>query len=129
MATPYSRGRSFEYRTMTRLRDVGFYCMRSPQSKGIVDVIAVHMGTVLFVQCKMAPWHGIKEWNEFFDLSKKHGAIPVYVTRNEKGKMQFFEVIDKKERYVRKEVTKPLVLSSFNALGTLDLFECPGDEL
>lgn len=52
MVTRYSRGRSYEYRTMELLRRDGWMVSRSAASHSAVDVFAVKDGVILFVQVK-----------------------------------------------------------------------------
>jgi Holliday junction resolvase len=63
----YRQGRSFEYATMRKLRQVGYFCMRSFGSKGANDILAVKNGTALFVQCKHSRYQNTKPEN--FDLT------------------------------------------------------------
>lgn len=48
----YTRGRYFEYRCKTILEAQGYVVIRSPQSRGPADLVAMRDGEILFVQCK-----------------------------------------------------------------------------
>ena len=50
--TNYSRGASFERRVRDHLRGEGYFVVRSAQSKGDFDLVALKLGEVLLVQCK-----------------------------------------------------------------------------
>lgn len=73
----YALGRSFEYKIKKRLEEIGFFVIRSPQSKSPTDLVAIKKGELLFVQCKRGGEMAVKEWNELFDLAESVGAIPI----------------------------------------------------
>ncbi len=78
MATPYERGRSFEYRVRNHLQSLGYLVARSPASRGPFDLIAVWESSigpgVALVQCKLAGKISKKELAELVALAKTVGA-------------------------------------------------------
>jgi len=52
VSTPYTRGRSLEYRTLQMLRSEGWFCSRSAASHGPVDIFAGRGGATLIIQVK-----------------------------------------------------------------------------
>lgn len=103
--TQYVRGRSFEYRVKDKLIDKGYFVMRSPQSKGAVDLLAVNNGVALFVQCKLTGIIGVDEWNNLFDLANEYGAIPIIAT-SDKRKTKLYQIIGKAELNERERILK-----------------------
>ena len=76
--TLYRRGRALEYRVRDEFKAHGYpLVLRSPQSRGKIDVVAIRPGEVVFVQCKRGGGLGVAEWNEVLDLSRACGAIPL----------------------------------------------------
>jgi Holliday junction resolvase len=75
--TKYRLGRQVEYRVRDHLKKLGYVAIRSPASKGPMDLIAVKPGLVLFIQCKRSMALGVQEWNEIYDLAMSVEAIPV----------------------------------------------------
>lgn len=73
----YRYGRQFEYRVRDALRAMGYFCMRSPQSRSPIDLVAIRRGAVLFVQCKRHGVLGVAEWNELLHLASSVGAVPL----------------------------------------------------
>jgi len=53
MRTQYQIGSAFEYRLIKKLEDVGYYCVRSSGSHGLVDVVAIGMNQCRLIQCKI----------------------------------------------------------------------------
>lgn len=108
MATPYQRGRSFEYRVKKKLESLGYFVMRSAGSKGEVDLLAVKHGTSLFLQSKLRGQISIAEQNELFLLSQKFGATPVIVMNSDSRKIIFLRIIGLREPYIKKTTTEAL---------------------
>jgi Holliday junction resolvase len=48
----YKRGATFEYKIMAQLEEIGFYCIRSAGSHGLVDVMAMKGNTIILIQAK-----------------------------------------------------------------------------
>ena len=83
MSTAYVRGRAFEYRVRRHLESCGYLVIRSAQSKGIADLVAVKRKprsntAVLLVQCKLSKGScGHAEWNALLQAAVDHGALPI----------------------------------------------------
>jgi len=77
----YRLGRQVEYTARDAFRKEGYFVFRSPASKGPADLVAISKNIVIFVQCKRGMVMGVKEWNDFYDLSKSVNAIPILVGR------------------------------------------------
>lgn len=73
----YSDGRRLEYATQAKAEADGYWTMRSPGSKGLVDVIAIKPGEILFIQCKKSRPIGPEERANLRDLAARLGAIPL----------------------------------------------------
>ncbi len=52
VSTPYTRGRSWEYKTLKMLRSQGWVCSRSAMSHGPVDIFAANGEEVILIQVK-----------------------------------------------------------------------------
>jgi Holliday junction resolvase len=50
----YSDGRKLEYAAADLLWADGYWVMRSAGSKGTADIVAIKLGEILFVQCKLS---------------------------------------------------------------------------
>jgi len=74
----YGRGREAEYRVRDRLRDDGYFVVKSGGSKTPVDLVAIKPGQVLFVQVKRGTG-GLRppEWNTLYELAESCGAVAV----------------------------------------------------
>ncbi len=94
--TQYQLGRSFEYRTRDLLIKNGYYVVRSAQSKGLIDLVALKMGKVLIVQCKRGGLLDKGEWDELFSLARRIGAVPVFTERADGLNTNFWEIIAEK---------------------------------
>lgn len=94
--TQYQLGRSFEYRTRDLLLRAGYYVVRSAQSKGLVDLVALSKGRVLLVQCKRGGLLDKDEWDALFALGEKIGGIPVFTERSDGLNTNFWQIIGKK---------------------------------
>jgi Holliday junction resolvase len=79
--TMYRLGRQLEYRVRDLLREAGYIVLRSPQSKGPADLVALKSGAQLFVQCKRSGSLPPAEWNHLFDLAESVGAVPLVASR------------------------------------------------
>lgn len=94
--TQYQLGRSFEYRTRDLLKESGYYVVRSAQSKGLIDLVAMKMGRVLIVQCKRGGLLDKGEWDALFSLGSEIGATPIFTERADGLNTNFWEIIAKK---------------------------------
>ena len=88
----YKLGRNLEYRVRDRLRELGYFAMRSPASKTPVDVVGIRKGVVLLVQCKLRGAVSVGEWNTLYDLAESVGAFPV-VASTPTGRGTVFELM------------------------------------
>lgn len=103
MASNYTRGRAFEYRTRDALKKRGAaYIMRAAQSKGIADLLALWPPSpplvgypypvphVWAVQCKYSIHGGGylpgKDAIELVALAELTGALPVFARPGKNGR-------------------------------------------
>ena len=71
-------GTAAEYRVRDAMRNAGWYVVRSPASKGSVDLLAVAPGVAAFVQVKRGQGRLYpEEWNALLDLAARYGGVPV----------------------------------------------------
>lgn len=49
----YARGRMFEWRVRDYFKENKYFVLRSPQSAGPVDLVALRKGEILLIQCKV----------------------------------------------------------------------------
>lgn len=80
----YRAGRDLEHEVRHQLEGDGYSVIRSAGSKGAVDLIAIKVGQVLFVQVKRTTAPGPAAWNLLFDLAEMASAIPVLATARPK---------------------------------------------
>jgi len=90
--TQYQLGRSFEYRTRKILEDNGYYVVRSAQSKGLIDLVALKKGEVLIVQCKRGGILDKEEWDSLLELAVAIGATPVFSERSDGLQTNFWRI-------------------------------------
>lgn len=108
--SPYQIGRSFEYRCRDYFKKLKYFTLRSPRSGGVVDVVAIKKGCVLFLQCKKAGYIGVGEWNKLYELAISVGAIPVMATVKESGRgILFYELTGTKDGSKSKQPMKEWV--------------------
>lgn len=81
MATNYTRGATFERKVAKNLEDWGYVTVRSAGSHSPADIVAMHRGSIVCVQCKTNGRLDPDEWNEFFDWCEKAGAMPVLAAK------------------------------------------------
>lgn len=116
IATNYSRGRAFEYRTRDKLKKMGAaYVMRAAQSKGIADLLALwpyYTGDD-WPMCRVAPpWivqvkYSInkgkvylpgREAIELIALADVTGAVPVFARPGKNGRgVEFINLYSKEQ--------------------------------
>lgn len=77
----YKLGRSFEYTVRNLLRAKGYFVVRSAQSKGAADLVAIKRGIVLLVQCKRGGVIGKDERVKLHALSEEIGAVAIIADR------------------------------------------------
>ncbi|WZO97253.1 hypothetical protein EP7_004277 [Isosphaeraceae bacterium EP7] len=110
MATPYKRGRTFEYRVSARLVGLDYHVVRSASSHGEADLVASRAGKTLFVQAKTQDRLDPGEWNALFNAAKKAGALPILVTKDKKRKLVFWRLTGPKvprSRHKPRELFEP----------------------
>jgi Holliday junction resolvase len=93
-------GRTYERAVKQFLTTMGFFVVRSAGSHGLVDIIAVNLDKVLFIQCKLKAAPGNEELNDLYDLSRKYGAIPTIAIGPRPSNM--FRITAKNTRYRRR---------------------------
>ena len=93
----YTRGRAFEYRCRDFLRGLGYIVVRSPASRNPWDLLAIKLGTLLFVQCKIDSYCPPSEWNELYAIARSVGGQAIIVGR-ERRKMVWRQVTGSKSR-------------------------------
>lgn len=80
-SSQYTLGRSFEYSVRNLLRKHGYFVVRSAQSKGEADLVALASGSVLLVQCKRGGSIPKSERDELFQLAQRIGADAILADR------------------------------------------------
>jgi len=79
----YVRGRNFEYRVRDYYRKLGYFVLRSPVSRGLIDLVAVRKGEVLGIQCKLSKFGFSKKEKEVLILfCKQFGMMPIFAYRD-----------------------------------------------
>jgi|GEM_PF-1001755 len=117
LKTTYGRGRAFEYRVRDLLRLAGAFAIRSPQSKGPVDVLAVLNGASLMVQCKFGSRYlGIDDWNELYDLAMRVKAIPILASRADPG-VRLERMVARKDHSRKAQPLEPISLLEISTSG------------
>lgn len=98
----YVRGRAFEYRVRDDLRKRGYVVIRSAQSKGSADLVAIRQSTsdpsmshwILLVQCKLSTGAvAPKEWNALYGLAGQAGAVPVLAVAGGPGNPKKYYIL------------------------------------
>jgi Holliday junction resolvase len=77
----YKRGRNFEYIVARAFRLLGWWVLRSPQSRSPIDLLAVKAGRILAIQCKRGASITVAQKQELIDLAKSLGAMAILATR------------------------------------------------
>ena len=94
----YDRGRRFEWKTRTHLRDEGYEVIRGAGSK-VLDLVAVKPGQQLFVGCKLTGVCPASEWDRLVELASWVGAVPVLAVNGPKGHgVRFWQLAGRKQR-------------------------------
>lgn len=93
-ASPYQRGRAFEYRVREYYKHLGYWVLRSPQSRGPADLICLKKGEVLLVQCKLDGRNHFSRDDEkqLVELAESVGGRAFLVTKILKHKLQIEEL-------------------------------------
>jgi Holliday junction resolvase len=103
-------GRYFELATVTELRDNGYWVLRSPASKGPVDMVAIKPGQVLFVQCKKDGQLRPGGWNALIQVARQAGGLPIMAERPERGKIAYWELCAMKDGLGGRQPMRPFHL-------------------
>jgi len=77
----YALGRAFEYTVRNLLRKNGYFVVRSAQSKGAADLVALARGVVILVQCKRGGSIPAAEKEHLLALAERIGAQAVLADR------------------------------------------------
>ena len=78
----YQKGRNLEYDVIDRLRELGYYTMRSAGSHTIIDVLGWLQGYRLAIQCKVGSSAFNKDdQEELIRAALELEALPVLVSR------------------------------------------------
>lgn len=93
----YRLGRAFEYAIRDRLREAGYFVMRSPASRSPIDLMAVAPGVVLMVQCKRGGALPVGEWNDLYDLASSCDAWPIMAERIGARDVRYWVMEDRKD--------------------------------
>lgn len=109
-STGYQLGRALEYRVRDKLTADGYFCIRAAASKGLVDIIAIKRGQVLFVQCKRSGSLPPGEWNELYEAALHVGAIPVMASRRLPSGIALWRLDGRKDGTRRRQPMKPFVI-------------------
>lgn len=85
LKTPmYARGRAFEYKVRNYFISQGYFVLRSPRSKGPVDLIAIKKGDILLIQCKLGQnYLSAKQRIPLINLAESLGATPLLAFREQ----------------------------------------------
>lgn len=97
-SAPKRKGSAFERKTKAELEDAGYLVVRSADSRGVLDLLAVKKDvmtdpynnysftvtiiTVLAVQCKLSGRLSPVEREELIRVSEEAGALPVLASRD-----------------------------------------------
>jgi Holliday junction resolvase len=96
--TLYRFGRAFEYRVRNELREMGYFVLRSPQSRSPLDLVAIRQGAVLFIQCKRGGALGVTEWNVLLALARSVGAVPLLAEcAARRGHILYWRLLEEKD--------------------------------
>lgn len=95
-ASPYRRGAVFENEVVRHLRELGYFAIRSPNSKSPVDVIAIKHGSFL-IQCKRDGVFPPAEWNALYDMASNVGATPILASRAPRKPVSYQKLMARKD--------------------------------
>jgi len=79
----YKKGRAFEYRIRDDLRRHKYWVLRSPQSRSVLDLVAIKKGSILLVQCKLNQDLGLDERRQLVELADSLGARAILARRRD----------------------------------------------
>lgn len=84
MVTPYTKGRTFEYRVRDYLRKRGFFVVRQTKST-FPDLIAMRKGKVLLIECKVNGQLSREERAIILSISEATGGKPILAQRTRRS--------------------------------------------
>jgi Holliday junction resolvase len=93
----YRLGRHVEYTVRDAFKALGYLVFRSPQSRGITDLVAIDKGIIVFIQCKRGMTIGVKEWNCFYQTAQSVNAVPLIAGRPTGRGIQYWLVVGEKD--------------------------------
>jgi Holliday junction resolvase len=82
----YRDGRKLEYAAAADLRSNGYTVLRTAGSHGIVDLIAVKPGELLFIQCKLDGYLTPRERAGLVELARWARAVPLSAAWRKEGR-------------------------------------------
>ncbi len=82
----YANGRTLEYAAEADCKANGYWARRLPSSKGECDVIAVKLGEVLMIQCKLDGYMPPAERVKLFNVAAIHGCVPLLASWHKEGR-------------------------------------------
>lgn len=95
---PPQRGVSFERSVRDQLRRWEWFVLRSPGSKGPIDLISIRKGfPTLWIQAKVGGVISSTEWNAVMDVAEQYGGWPVLAMRTSPRKTGFFRLDGRRE--------------------------------
>lgn len=96
----YTRGARFERKVAEALTADGYRVMRAAGSHGKADLIALKIGQVLLVQCKLSGCGAVRpaEWNELWQLAEEVGAVAVIAHKPLRGRIAYMRLTGPKVR-------------------------------
>lgn len=106
----YRRGVRFEHETLADLEANGYFAVRTPGSKGVADIVAVKVGQVLFVQCKISGSLPPAPWNGLYDTAMTFGAVPVLAERPGAHVVRYWRLDTRKDAGRRVQPRSPFVV-------------------
>lgn len=80
-SSQYKLGRAFEYSVRDKFKSKGYLVIRSAQSKGIADLVALRDGNAILIQCKRGGAISGEEWDTFYNEAMRVGAVPIIAER------------------------------------------------
>lgn len=78
----YHKGRQFEYAVRDFYIQKGYFVLRSPRSLGLIDLVAIKKGEILFIQCKLGGAISASDKKSLILLAKSVGAQPLLATKD-----------------------------------------------
>lgn len=92
--TNYARGTNFERRIAADLESNGYWTIRAGGSHGCADVVAIKLGQILFVQCKINGKISPADRVTLCEVCTTTGAIPIVAYRPSPRTFAYRRVID-----------------------------------